>query len=101
MILFYIVCKNKKEAASISKNLLDKKLVACTNYFDINSMYNWKKKIVNDKECILIAKTTEKNKKYIEKEVLKIHSYSVPCILSFEADANRAYLKWLENVVKK
>jgi len=101
MILFYIVCKNKKEASLISKGLLDKKLVACTNYFDINSMYTWKKKIANGKECALIAKTTEKNKKSIEKEVLKMHSYSVPCILSFEANANRAYLKWLENQVKK
>jgi len=101
MILFYITCKNKKEAEFISEILLKKKLVACTNYFKINSMYHWKKRLVRDNEFVLIAKTTEKNTINIEKEVLKIHSYSVPCIIRLNTDANKAYLNWLNSEVKK
>ena len=101
MILFYITCKNKKEAEFISEILLKKKLVACTNYFKINSMYHWKKRLVRDNEFVLIAKTTEKNTINIEKEVLKIHSYNVPCIIRLNTDANKAYLNWLNSEVKK
>jgi len=101
MIIFYIVCKDSNEAKSISNSLLKKKLVACTNFFPMNSMYHWEGKIVNDNEFVLIAKTSENNKEIVEKEVLKMHSYSIPCIISFKVDANESYLNWLNKELEK
>ena len=96
MVLAYITCKDKKEAIKISKYLLKKRLIACSNMFPINSLYWWKGKIINDKEFVIIAKTTEKNFKILEKEVKKIHSYEIPAILKIKADANKDYLKWVK-----
>jgi len=96
MVLAYITCKDKKEAVKISMHLLKKRLIACSNMFPINSLYWWKDKIVNDKEFVIIAKTTEKNFKILEKEVKKIHSYEIPAILRIKADANKDYLKWVK-----
>ena len=47
MIVCYVTCKNKTEAKKISKHLLNKKLVACSNMFPVSSMYWWNKKIVD------------------------------------------------------
>jgi len=100
MIITYIICKNKNEAKKISKHLLKKRLIACGNIIqNVESLYWWKGKIVNDKEVILLCKTKEKKFNEIKKEVEKIHSYEIPCILKINVKANEKYLKWLEGEV--
>ena len=97
MILIYITCANKKEAIKISQALLKKRLIGCANYRPIESMYWWKGKLQTDKEYALIAKTTKKNFNRVKNEVEKIHSYDVPCILSWDITmGNKAYIDWIE-----
>ena len=100
MILIYITCKDEKEAVKISKQLLDKKLIACSNMHPIRSMYHWNGKLQDDKEFVIIAKTKEKNYKEIKEEVQKLHSYDVPCILKINAEANKSYDNWVNEEVK-
>ena len=100
MILVYITCKDEEEAVKISKHLLDKKLIACSNMHPIRSMYWWNSKIQDDKEFVIIAKTKEKNYEKIKEEVLKLHSYDIPCILKINAEANESYDKWVNEKVK-
>jgi len=100
MTLIYITCKDEEEAVKISKHLLDKRLIACSNMHPIRSMYRWQGKIQDEKEFIIMAKTKEKNYVEIKKEVKKIHSYDVPCILKIDAEANESYNKWVNEEVK-
>ena len=100
MTLIYITCKDEDEAVKISKHLLNKKLIACSNMHPIRSMYWWDNKIQDEKEFVLIAKTLEKNYENIKEEVIKIHSYEVPCILKIDAEANESYNKWVNEEVK-
>ena len=100
MILVYIICKDEQEAVKISKQLLDKKLIACSNMHPIRSMYHWDGKAQDDKEFVIIAKTKEKNYKEIKEEVQKLHSYDIPCILKINAEANESYGKWVNEEVK-
>ncbi len=99
MSLVYITCKNKKEAIKISNHLLKKKLIACANYFPIQSSYWWNNKIVNDDEFAIITKTNDFNK--VIKETEKIHSYDVPCILKIEEQSSPKFKKWADSVLKK
>jgi len=99
MALVYITCKDKAEAKKISKYLLEKRLIACSNIFPIESMYWWKNKIVNDNEIVILAKTLNKNYETIKKEVKKLHSYEIPCILKIDAKANEEYMKWVKEEV--
>lgn len=94
MVLVYITCKDKKEAERISLHLLRKRIIACANIFPIKSLYWWKGKIANDNENAIIAKTSNKNFNELEKEVKKIHSYAIPCILKINAVANKDYEAW-------
>ena len=100
MTLVYITCKDEKEAVKISKHLLEKRLIACSNIFPVRSMYFWNGKMQNHKEIVILAKTTEKNYEKIKKEVSKIHSYDVPCILKIDAEANESYDEWVRKEVK-
>ena len=95
MILFYITCKDDKEAKKIGKHLLDNGLIACANYFPIRNMYWWSGEVTSDKEFVLIAKTINEKKEQVIKEVKDIHSYTIPCILSFEVEANPEFMEWV------
>ncbi len=99
MVLAYITCKDRKEAKKISMHLLKKRLVACSNMFPIDSLYWWENKIVDDKEIVILAKTTEKNFEKLIKEVKKIHSYEIPAILKIKADADMDYLRWVKKEI--
>lgn len=130
MISIYVTCKDEKEAVKISKHLLKKRLIACSNMFPIKSMYWWDKKVVNDNEIVILAKTSNENYEMseiatrnlrtstrskkaisehaqkpsvfdkIKKEVKKLHSYDVPCILKFNVEANKEYEEWVEKETK-
>ena len=100
MTLIYITCKDEDEAVKISKHLLNKKLIACSNMHPIRSMYWWDNEIQDEKEFVIIAKTKEKNYEKIKEEVKKLHSYDVPCILKIDAEANESYNKWVNEEVK-
>ena len=99
IVFAYIAVKNKSEAKKIGKVLLQERLAACVNIFDnMESLYWWKGRIQNQKETVLIAKTSKKLFPKLSKKVKAIHSYSVPCILQLEVkDGNKEYVGWLLN----
>ena len=99
MILAYITSKDKEEAKSIAKHLLEKKLIACANIFPIESLYWWKNNIEEEDEFVLIAKTLKEKFNEVKEEVKRIHSYSTPCILKIETEANLEFLEWVKGEV--
>ncbi|MBR9699621.1 divalent-cation tolerance protein CutA [Candidatus Woesearchaeota archaeon] len=100
MAFAYITCKDKKEARKIAHQLLKKRLIACANIFPIESMYRWKKKkMVDDKEIVIMAKTLKKHYPQIKKIVKKIHSYDIPCVCLLDSTANKEYLAWVKKEV--
>ena len=100
--LIYITAKDKAEARKIGSELLESKLAACVNIIDnMNSMYVWEGKIQDDKEAILIAKTTEARVPLLIEKVKTLHSYDCPCIVSIPVSGgNREFLDWIANEVK-
>lgn len=100
-IFVYITNPTKKEAEKIARHLFEKRLIACANIFPVASLYWWKGKIERGKEFVLIGKTKEKNYRKIIKEIEKIHSYSIPCVVKFPVSFNRKYEKWLIGEIGK
>ncbi len=100
--LIYITAKDKAEARKIGSELVESKLAACVNIIDnMNSMYVWQGKIQDDKEVILIAKTTEARVPLLIEKVKTLHSYDCPCIVSIPVSGgNREFLDWIANEVK-
>lgn len=103
--LVYITTKNKQEAKSIGKKLVEEKLAACVNIVDgMESIYRWEGEIVEDNETILIAKTPYHNVKELSDRVKELHSYDCPCVISLqlsEQEGNEEYQHWLIKNSKK
>lgn len=95
MILVYITCGDGKEAEEIVKHLLEKRLIACANFFPIESMYWWDDSVTRDKEFVIIAKTLEDRFVEVRDAVKEIHSYETPCILKIGVEANPEFLDWV------
>jgi len=97
----YITAPNKKEATKIAEVLISEKLAACCNIFKIDSVYWWKGKIEKSGEYGIFAKTKKSLIGKIIKKIKEIHSYSVPCVISFDIDrGNRDFLNWIEKSTK-
>ena len=100
MILIYTTHKNKTSAEKITKELLDKKLVACVNYLPIESSYWWKGEIVNDNEIVALYKTKDENWELVKNRITELHPYETPCIIKIEAEANSSYESWINKETK-
>lgn len=100
--ILFVTCPNLKSAKKITRHLLKEKLVACVNILPvIKSEYWWKGKIESRSEVLMIVKTKINLYSQIEKEVKKLHHYTVPEMISFKIDkGNKDYLNWISEVVK-
>lgn len=85
---------------------MSKKLCACVNIIpNIHSLAFWPPKtreIEEANEAVLLVKTVDGKYKEIEKEIINIHSYELPCIFSIKV--NKIYKKyedWLMGEIEK
>ncbi len=100
LILVYITCQDKEESEKISRQLLKNRLVACVNIVDsVHSLFFWppkKNHIDETTEAVLLCHTLESKYKEIEKEVLRIHSYTNPALYAIPLSlVSKKYYNWL------
>ena len=93
----YMTSKDEAEAKKISQCLTGEKLVACVNYFPIKSIYWWKGEVEESQEIALIAKTRVELVDRVIERVKQLHSYEVPCVVSWIIEkGNPEYLEWIK-----
>jgi periplasmic divalent cation tolerance protein len=97
----YVPVKDRKEAREISRKLLERKLVACANYFPIESMYLSEGRVKDIAEYILILKTTQKLYADVEKAVIELHSYKICCVAKVPAEYSLGYRNWMDLQLQK
>ena len=102
-IVVLVTGKNSRECARIAKHLLELRLIACANLVpQIRSLYTWEGKIADERECLMVLKSSRELFAELRAEVEKLHSYSVPEIIALpivEGSAN--YLNWISESVAK
>ncbi|TFG23499.1 MAG: divalent-cation tolerance protein CutA [Promethearchaeota archaeon] len=102
MYYIFIVTVNKLEdGKKIAKILIENKLAACVNIIqNVISIYEWKGKIEEDNEYILLIKTTEEKSDALIQKIQEIHSYETPEIIAFKIEkGSKNYLNWIDDVV--
>ena len=98
--IIYITAGDLPEARKIGRILVEERLAACANIFPITSIFRWKGNIDEANEFGIIVKTRTEKVKEIEKRVKDIHSYEVPCVVSFKIDdGSLDYLEWINDSV--
>ena len=99
--IVYITAASLEEAQKIGKTLVKERLAACVNIFPIQSIFRWKEKIDEANEFGMIVKTKSNKIKEIEQRVKELHSYEIPCVVSFRMDeGSDDYLEWIEESVE-
>ena len=99
-IIVQTTCSSKQEAKIIAKALIEKKLAACVQMYEIESFYNWDSKLCNDFETLLNIKTIKENFEKVKSKIKELHSYDVPEIIQIDiTNANEEYLRFMgENI---
>lgn len=88
---------NKDEANKAIDELLNKRLVASCQILESNSIWNWKQKRENSKECIILMKTKLSLQDKIYNIIKNIHSYECFEFAVFKlSSCNEDYLNWIE-----
>ncbi len=95
-IMLYVTYGNMDEAKKIVSHLLKNRMVSCANLFPIKSSYWWKGKIENSDEVVSVLKTRSENWERVKNEIVKLHSYDVPCIVKMDVEANEEFENWVE-----
>jgi len=81
--------------------ILKLKLAACASKIDVDSKFWWKRKIDEEKECLIIFKTRKELVKKLFKKIKEIHPYEVPEIVEIKVEkVYDKYLEWLKDVTQ-
>jgi periplasmic divalent cation tolerance protein len=101
-IFVYITCKDRTEALSIGKAVVEARLAACANIIDgMDSIYWWNDQLQVEKEAILIMKSRRDLFAELTEKVKSVHSYEVPCVVALPIEeGNQDYLNWLMTETK-
>ena len=97
VLFVYITAPDRGDALRIGQVLVEQRLAACVNVFDsMTSLYWWQGAIQQDREAVLIAKTTDAQFDALTKRVRELHRYECPCIVAWPVAAGHPpYLEWI------
>lgn len=97
--LFYIPTPDKNTSEEIACDLLEKKLIACANIIDANSVYQFKNKLNKNAESLLLIKTFNENVEPIMEYLEKVHPYEIPLIGHYNMNVNDKYFSWMKEQI--
>jgi periplasmic divalent cation tolerance protein len=95
--IIYTTIDNEQDARKIANFLVEEQIVACVNIIsNIESIYRWKGQIEEEKEIIIIAKTTDENVRKTITRIKELHKYEIPDIIAIPViDGNNDYLDYI------
>lgn len=96
--LVYMTTDGAESARAIARTLVEERLAACANILDpMISVYRWNGDVQEDRETVLIAKTTVSRVEELTARVNALHAYECPCVVSIPVDGgNQAFLEWVD-----
>lgn len=95
--LVHITTRDADEARRLARLLVEGRLAACANLVPaVESLYRWRGELVEDRESLLLVKTSERLLEPLMRAVREAHSYEVPAILAIPLErVDPPYLDWL------
>jgi periplasmic divalent cation tolerance protein len=98
IISIYAIFANEEEAKRIGRAMVESRHAACVNIVaPVHSIYRWKGAVEQADEVAAIFKTTDSSADALIAGIAGLHSYDVPCIVSWPIDKITAsYAAWVE-----
>lgn len=93
----YVTAPDRETARRIARTVLTKRLAACANLLDAESLYWWEGKIEEADETVVVFKTRRALIPRLIAAVKAAHPYEVPCVVSYAmGPASKDYVAWIE-----
>jgi periplasmic divalent cation tolerance protein len=101
VVSVYAVFANAEEAERIARAVVEARLAACVNLLGhVRSIYRWKGAIETAEEVAAVFKTTEEQADALMTRIAGMHSYDVPCVVTWPIDKILGnYSGWVEDSV--
>ena len=83
-------------ARAMAAALVERRLAACVQISEIDSVYAWQGAIQNDREYRVVAKTLASRYAEVEAAIRELHSYDLPAIYAVElTEVFTPYADWV------
>lgn len=101
-LVVLITTGSSEEGHRIARALVDERLAACVNILSpIQSIYRWEGQVQEDREVLLVVKTTAQMLEPLSLRVRQLHSYDVPEIIALQVVAGASdYLAWIDDQIQ-
>lgn len=84
------------DAAALARTLVEQRLAACVNIVaEVRSIYRWNDGVDDEREQLLLIKTTEERVAALRDALFAVHPYDVPEFVVLDAEAHGPYGTWL------
>ena len=99
-ILVLTTTDSEELAQTIARALVESREAACVNIIPaIRSIYRWEGKVCDERELLLVIKSSEERFEAIRTRIRALHTYQVPEIISLPILAGDPdYLRWLRQM---
>lgn len=94
---------NEDDAGRLATALVERRVAACVNVLPgVRSIYRWQGAVQDDRELLLLVKTTRARLDDATAAIKELHPYEVPEIVALEAaSVADAYASWLADCVRR
>jgi len=98
-----VTVPDAETGVNLARAAVQERLAACGNVVPgLTSVYRWNGQVHQDRESLIIFKTTKDSLDQLKKKVLDLHPYDVPEILALSvSDGHLPYLNWVEAEVEE
>jgi periplasmic divalent cation tolerance protein len=98
VVSVYVIFADDQEAEKIGRAMVEERLAACINILaPIRSIYRWQGEVESAEEVAALLKTSDDQVDRLIARIAGLHSYKVPCIITWPIDkVLRRYSDWVE-----
>ncbi len=94
--IVYTTFMNEDDAGEVLSKLIEEGHAKCGNIGAPHvAIYPWKGHVAREQEVAVLIKTTTDRVEKLKDELRARHTYELPCIMSWTADAIPEYAAWL------
>ena len=87
---------NREDAHRLARTLVERKLAACAQISEIESVYHWKGAVQQEPELRILFKTTDERYALVESTIRELHPYELPAIHAFAFEhVYPVYAEWI------
>jgi periplasmic divalent cation tolerance protein len=97
MIFILVTCADAAQAEAIAGRVVEERLAACVHVMPPHrSVYRWQGKVERAEEINILIKTRAERFEDVRRAVLAMHSYEVPCIVSWAVTQGHGpFMDWV------